>query len=567
MASASLQASPFPNSGSLYHDVREDSLRRLAPPEDINKTVDIQAVELVQGEDIDVSHFVVFGNSLLTDEQLTGLLEPFSHRTLSATQLQQALDALRAAYRERGAFAAQVYLPPQAVENGIVTLHVYEGVLEEGGVALSNEGQHVHDEVVTRILQDNLATGQLMQVEEFERSILLVDDLPGITSHSVIYPGQSPGEARFLMRTEDTSRFSGNIDIDNFGNYYTGEERLGATLYINSPTGAGDQITFRAVTSGSDSNYVFAEYNRPIGGSGLRLGAIADYLDYELGEELDDLGLEGDAYSARAYAAYPVVRSRHHNVFTRVEYAYLSLDDEDKDTGLLEAERSLHTLTVSLTGDHDDDFLANGVSFFDVSVTGGDVDIDGGEAFAEFDEENVGSDGSFLKFNADLSRLQHLYGNWSASGRLAGQWSGGNLDVSQKFFLGGPFSVPGYPVGEMSGDYGANAQADVRYDVPRVPWRGDLQLSVFGSAGWVRLYADTWEGWEGPNTVISNNLTLYSWGVAATQTWPSGIVLRGSVGRQLGNNNGRNPVTGDDTDQSDDDYRAWFQVIYYFGGA
>lgn len=560
-----VQGSPFPNSGSLYRDVRDDSLRRLPPRDTADRALEVPAVETVQGEDLAVSHFVVFGNSILSDEILTAILAPFSHTTLSPAQLREAIDTLRTAYRERGYFAAQVYLPPQAIEDGIVTLHVYQGVLARDGVSLINEGGHVRDKTVTDILQHNLATGQLMTTAEFERSILLVDDLPGITSHSVIYPGDVPGEARFLMQTQDTARVSGNVDIDNFGNYYTGEERLGATVYINSPTGAGDQLTFRAVTSGSDSTYGFVEYSRPVGGSGLRLGVIADYLDYELGEELEDGGFEGDAWSARAYAAYPVVRSRHHNVFTRVEYAYLSLDDDD-DSGQLEAERTLHTLTVSVFGDHDDDVLANGVTYFDVSATGGDVDIDGGDAFAAFDEENVGSDGAFLKFNADVSRLQHLYGNWSASGRLAGQWASGNLDVSQKFFLGGPFSVPGYPVGEMSGDYGANAQADVRYDVYGVPWGGDLQLSVYGSAGWASLYADKWDGWQGQNPIISNNLTLYSWGVAATQTWPSGIVVRGSVGRQLGDNDGRNPVTGKDTDQSDDDYRAWFQVIYYFGG-
>lgn len=564
-ASTAAQGFPFPNSGSLYRDVRDDSLRRLSPRDAADQRLEVQAVDPVQGEDLEVSHFVVFGNSVLSNEDLTALLAPFSHTALSPAQLREAIDTLRSAYRQLGYFAAQVYLPPQAIEDGIVTLHVYQGVLARDGVSLINEGGQVRDSAITDILQHNLATGQLMTTGEFERSILLVDDLPGVTSHSVIYPGDVPGEARFLMQTQDTPRVTGNVDIDNFGNYYTGEERLGATVYVNSPTGAGDQLTFRAVTSGSDSNYGFVEYSRPVGGSGLRLGAIADFLDYELGEELEDGGFEGDAWSARAYAAYPVVRSRHHNVFARVEYAYLSLDDDD-DSGVFESDRTLHTLTVGLSGDHDDNVLANGVTFFDVGVTGGDVDIDGGEAFAAFDEENVGSDGTFLKFNADISRLQHLVGNWSASGRLAGQWASGNLDVSQKFFLGGPFSVPGYPVGEMSGDYGANAQADIRYDVWGVPWGGALQLSVFGSAGWVRLYSNTWDGWEGPNTVISNNLTLYSWGVAAAQTWSNGVVLRASVGRQLGDNDGRNPVTGEDTDQSDDDYRAWFQVIYYFGG-
>ena len=561
-----LLATPFPNSGSLYRDVRDDSLRRAPRPEEVQPQVEVQQApgQDTGDADLEVSHFVVFGNAELSQEELSELLTPYSHQTLSPGRLHEAMETLRDAYRERGLFTAQVYLPPQAVENGLVTLHVFEGVLEEGGVLLSDEGVHVRGSVVESILQENLATGEVMRVGEFERTILLADDLPGITTHSVIYPGASPGEARFLLRTQDTARVTGNIDVDNFGNYYTGEERLGATVYFNSPTGSGDQLTFRAVTSGSDSTYAYSEYSMPVSGNGLRLGASADYLTYDLGEELEEFGADGEAYSGSLFAAYPFIRSRHTNLNTRVEYIHLSLDD-DNDSGVLEAERTLNMVTASLFGDHDDDYWANGITYFDVSVTGGNVDIDGGDEFEDFDDRNVGTDGSFFKLNFDVSRLQHLVGNWSASGRLAGQAATTNLDSSQKFFIGGPFSVPGYPVGEMSGDFGVNLQADLRYDIRSIPWGGDLQVSTFATAGWIRLYQDTWDGWQGENRIISNNMELYSWGLAATQTWPSGVVLRSSIGRQIGNNDARNPLNGKDTDQSGDDYRAWFQVIYYFG--
>ena len=561
-----LLATPFPNSGSLYRDVRDDSLRRAPRPEAAQPQVEVQQApgQYTGDADLEVSHFVVFGNAEFSQEELSKLLTPYSHQTLSPGRLHEAMETLRDAYRERGLFTAQVYLPPQAVENGLVTLHVFEGVLEEGGVLLSDEGVHVRGSVVESILQENLATGEVMRVGEFERTILLADDLPGITTHSVIYPGASPGEARFLLRTQDTARVTGNIDVDNFGNYYTGEERLGATVYFNSPTGSGDQLTFRAVTSGSDSTYAYSEYSMPVSGNGLRLGASADYLTYDLGEELEEFGADGEAYSGSLFAAYPFIRSRHTNLNTRVEYIHLSLDD-DNDSGVLEAERTLNMVTASLFGDHDDDYWANGITYFDVSVTGGNVDIDGGDEFEDFDDRNVGTDGSFFKLNFDVSRLQHLVGNWSASGRLAGQAATTNLDSSQKFFIGGPFSVPGYPVGEMSGDFGVNLQADLRYDIRSIPWGGDLQVSTFATAGWIRLYQDTWDGWQGENRIISNNMELYSWGLAATQTWPSGVVLRSSIGRQIGNNDARNPLNGKDTDQSGDDYRAWFQVIYYFG--
>ena len=562
-AAGSAFSFPYPNSGSLYRDVRDDSLHRKSERQDVAVEVPSEAASPVQGEPLAVSHFVVYGNSALGDEELTGVLEPFSHQLLTPAQLQLAADTLRREYRSRGLFAAQVYLPPQAIVDGIVTLHVYEGVLEEGGVELHNEGGRVNDETVTAVLAGNLSTGAVMHRSEFERTILLVDDLPGITSHSIIYPGTEPGEARFLMRTEDTPFVTGNVDMDNFGSYYTGEERLGATVYFNSPSGRGDQVTVRAVTSGGDSNYFFLDYSIPVSGSGLRLGGSIDYLDYEIGEELGELGLEGDAASLRLFASYPFVRSRHTNLAGSLEYAYLSLEDDGR-TGEQLADRRLHAVTLSIFGDHDDDRWANGENYFAGSVTGGTVDIRGGDAFEAFDSTNIGTDGSFARLNFDLSRLQHLGGAWSAFGGLAGQWASTNLDSSQKFYLGGPFSIPGYPTGELGGDHGARLQVDVRYDLPYLPWGGDLQLSLFYTAGWAQLFDDPWDGWEGDNPVIRNDITLLSWGLACSQVWSEGIVLRSSIGRQIGSNDGRNPVTGEDSDRSDDDYRAWFQAIYYF---
>ena len=275
LVTAQVSANPYPNSGLLYRDMREDTLQRVLPKGNEPDAIEIPAAEVAvaSGPDIHVSQFVVYGNDELSDSELTNLLAPYSDKTLSSLEIQEAAGVLRKAYRTRGVFAAQVYIPPQAIVDGIVTLHVFEGVLEEAGVLLSNEGTQVTDKAISRILEENLATGKVMRRAEFERSILLVDDLPGVTSHSVIYPGTEPGEAQFLLRAEDTPRITGNVDIDNFGSYYTGESRLWATVYFNSPTGSGDQITLRAVTSGSDSNYFFLDYSTPISGNGMRIGA------------------------------------------------------------------------------------------------------------------------------------------------------------------------------------------------------------------------------------------------------------------------------------------------------
>ena len=562
VATSTTSASPYPGTGFLYQDIRGGRLQTL-PRSAPEPEVDVAPPSRTgTGATVEVSHFVVYGNTTLSDKDLGEALKPYSHRTLSDYELHTAADALRARYREAGLFLAEVFIPPQALDDGVVTLHVYEGAIEEGGVELdARGGDNVQPETVAAILESTIVTGGVLHRDEIERAVLLTDDLPGITSHSVIYPGTAVGEARLRVLTENSSRFTGNIDFDNFGNYYTGEERLGATLYWNSPTSKGDQLTLRAVTSGSGSNYLFVDYSVPVSGSGLRLGANVDYLDYELSGQFS--GSSGDAGSIRLFASYPWKRSRHANHTGRLEYAYLSLEDDGRDGELL-SDRRISTLTASLNGDMDHDRWANGITYYDVSLTAGDVDIRGGDSFIEFDDTFVETAGGFARVNFQVSRLQHLTGAWSTHAALTGQWASGNLDPSQKFFVGGPFTVPGYPTGEASGDHGANLHLDVRYDFANAPWGGALQGTVFYSAGWVQLFDEPWNGWEGDNPLIENSYTLQSYGLSVSQTWSSGMIVRASVGRQVGSNPGRNPVSGDFADRSSSSYRAWLQAIYYF---
>lgn len=558
----SVQASPYPDAGTLYRELRDDSFRK--PDRRIQSTE--EPSEPAPAEDdserVFIADIEIHGNTQLNAEDIQAVLQPYSGQWLNHRDIMACADALMRRYHAEGFFLTRVYVPPQQIVDGRLVLYVYEGYLEENGVSLSNNSTRVSDQPIHSIINSNLHTGTAISADEIERTILLLNDLPGLDSHTTIYPGESAGSAHLLIQTEDTPLISGNVDIDNFGSYYTGENRVGTTLYINSPTHRGDQITLRYVTSGSSSNYLFASYSLPLAGNGLRLGISADYLDYTLEREFKSLGAEGSASDLRLYATYPLVRSRHLNLISRLDLSQLTLDDGN-DVGL-QADRTIDTAILSLSGDHDDHLLANGVTYFSLALTAGNTTIDGDDAFRAFDSSSADTDGRFETLSLSVSRLQHLLGDLSTYLALSGQVASRNLDSSQKFFIGGPFSVPGYPTGEASGDEGWLAWWDLRYDLYPMAWGGDLQLSAFYSHGEVKLFEDPWPGWEGGNPIIENRIALASWGLGLTQSWNQGLVLRGMLGRQVGDNDGRNPITNRDSDNSSSDYRAWFQAIYYF---
>lgn len=562
-AAVTVEASPYPESGFIYRTYKDDSFRNKWRSVPSKPTVSLEKELEDTGEKFFVNGYDVHGNTKLTKSQIETALSPFTNKKLSSIGLYKAANALMSAYRHKdvGLFTARVYLPEQSIQDGIVTLHVYEGVLEEGGVILINSGKNIHDQTVHSILKKNLTTG-IMTRKEFERTILLIEDLPGISSYSTIYPGEQVGGARYLMQIVDESKITGNVDIDNFGSVYTGEVRYGFTVYFNSPTKRGDQLTMRYVTSGNDSNYGFLSYDILVSGNGMRAGLSLDYLDYKLGKQYRSLDSKGDALNTRFFVNYPFLRSRHSNLKGQLSYSHSEFDDSD-NTGL-RAERKINSVILNVSGDHDDELFAAGITNYSLTLTLGSLDIRGNDAFKIFDNSFTGTDGSFHKINYSISRLQHLYGNLSTSFSVRGQFSSQNLDSSEKFFIGGPFSVPGYPTGESSGDDGAIGHADLRYDFYDLPWKGKTQLSLFYASGWTKLHHDPWVAWQGTNSIIKNDIVLQSVGIGLHQTWADRIAIRGLIGWQIGENDGRDPATGEDSDKSDKSFRAWIQSIYYF---
>ncbi len=549
----------YPDSGTIFREFKDTSFRKFERPT-APETIQKKRAEITDdGATFLVTGFLVHGNTQLTRDEIHAVLQPYTNKELSNTQLHAAADALMNKYRRAGLFSAKVTIPPQGVVDGVVTLQVLEGRLDNEGVILENSGESVSNGVVESIIQDNFKSGQLLRTTDVERSILLINDLPGLSSRSVLYPGSEVGSAKLHIKTTDEAFISGSIDADNFGSYYTGENRLGVTLHLNSPANRGDLLTARLVTTGADSNFAYLRYDTPVSGNGLRVGVSTNYLDYSLKHEFALTGSAGNAFEFRGFVNHPVIRSRHTNLYWGADYVYLKLDDYD-DVGLL-AERTLNSAVLKLSGDHDDDMFAAGTTFYSVDLTLGNLDINGNQAYIDFDSANTGTAGGFGTMNFSVARLQHLSGNLSTFLSLSGQLANKNLDSSQKFFIGGPFSVPGYPTGEASGDEGALIHLDLRHDFYGMPWQGVLQASLFYTYGTATLYKDEFAGLPAG---FSNTTSLQSVGIGVDQAWQQGIVLRAMLGWQIGDNDGANPVTGLDSDQSDKNYRAWIQGIYNF---
>ena len=442
-----------------------------------------------------------------------------------------------------------------------IRLDVYEGYLDSPGIEVINKEARVSSGVVRGILEAHLGGDRPIHREAYERALLITEDLPGVTTASTLYPGARVGTARLRTVVTDLPMVSGNVDVDNFGSRATGQNRVGATMYLNSPSGTGDQVVGRFVTSGHGSQYAYVTYLRPISPSGTRVGASLDQFRYDA-DFITNLGFsDGRASDFRLYLTHPIVRSRHGNLNFRADLSHLSLDD--RNDLAINAKRDVNVLTLALHGDDDHPWLMTGLTTFNLSATAGHVDIRGNAAYQSADASTAETAGGFTRLNLNASRLTRLTDNWSFFTRLNGQWASKDLDSSQRFHLGGASSLAGYPSGEATGDLGAEISVELRHDIAP-PWRGTLQVGTLFQQGWVRMHKTPWDGWQGGNPLLRNSFSLRTVGVNVLSTFSDGWVVRGMIGRQVGQNPMRNPATGRASDGIGSDYRAWLQVIRYF---
>lgn len=557
---------PVPPAGAQIRVLQDETRQQLrardeaARPDATEAPTRQQRAAQASDARLHVESFEVHGVTRFTADEVAAVLAPFTGRDLDTGGLHEAADALNRHYRLAGWFAARVFLPPQTT-GGAIRLDVYEGWLEAGGLEISNASTHVTTEAVRRILDVHLRNDRPMHRAEFERALLLIEDLPGVRASSTLYPGVAVGTARLLVSLADEPGFAGNVDFDNYGNVLTGRERLGSTLYFNAPGGVGDQVVARVVTSGRESSYGYLTYLRPVSPHGTRLGASLDAFRYSTDANVDLGRARGTASELRLYATHPFLRARHENLHGRAEFFQLRMKDRN-DVGT-DSHRRVSGLAVTVGGDEDRDWIGNGTTTWDLAVIGGRADIRGDAAFRLLDESTARLAGRFARATFTATRLQHLGGDWSALGRVGAQLASRNLDSSQRFYLGGGTTLSGYPVGEASGDEGVDLHAELRRAF-RFDGGHTLLAGAFVQQGWLKQHETLWPGWNGRTPELANSVSLGSAGLVVHHAWRDRWVLRGHVAWQLGSNPLRDPRTGAAGDGSSRNFRAWIQAIHYF---
>lgn len=527
-------AQRVPDSGSLLQQLRPPAPPAAPRDEDaLPAAPPLPAPAAGHGATVRVASVRFTGVTVFAPEELQALVQDAAGRELDLAGLEALATRVSRYYRQQGYTVARAYLPPQQVRDGALEIAVVEGRL----AAVTVQGDAAPLPLAA------LSEGAVVTDAALERALLLASEVPGVTVRSTLQPGAAVGTTELVVDVAPGERFAGSVEADNHGSRSTGRNRLGATLLVNNPAGAGDLVALRAIASDDGLGYARAGYQLPVGRNGTRIGLAASAMRYALVDEFASLEAHGTAHTATLFAAHPLLRSRTANANLQLALDAKRLRD-DVDAVALATERRARSLTAGFSGDRSDGFGRGGAWAWSLSASYGELDIETPAARA-FDDVTAGTAGGYAKVLLALSRQQVLGPGTSLFASYTGQWANHNLDSSEKLPLGGMGAVRAYPQGESPSDRASLLSVELRHFVSP-HW----QVIAFADAATGRANAEPWPG------AITSRRDLYGAGLGLAWAGGPGLNARMYYAHKLGN------ATA--TAEPDQDGRVWLQAAWNF---
>ncbi len=553
LATRTLAQTP-PDAGSLLQQQRQ-SLPQLQPPSKDQTPRLRQAVEstLTGGRQVQVQRFDLAGNVLLDDATLQSVLADYRGRKLGLGDLQRAAAAVSEAYAQAG-WLARVFLPPQDITDGVISLQIEEARF--GALRFDAGSARFDLERAKAMVAAQQPPGVALNLNALDRALLLMGDLPGLRSSGSLVAGSAAGETDLLLKLEDGPLLIGDVGADNAGSRSTGAARLNADLGLNGWLGLGDAIRANlSHTEGSDYGQVAG--SAPVGVHGWRAGANASSMRYRLvGADFAALQSKGHSNTWALDASFPLLRSRERNL--TVQFSVEHKDFFNEANGSVSSDYRSRTVSAGVSGNLFDGLGGGGANAAGLMLNQGSLNL-GGSPNAGADAAGPKTQGGFTKLRYGFSRQQMLMSrNLSAYLGLAGQYSDGNLDSSEKFYLGGAQGVRAYPASEAGGARGRIINLELRAQLPAVV-PGDLRGTAFYDWGRVQVNVDN--SFAGAPTI--NQATLQGAGLSLAWTGPQYLDLRATVARRIGSNPLANPA-GLDQDGTLTRSRLWLQASLPF---
>ena len=549
-----LSYAQVPEAGALQQQLQRE-VERSTPrevPIDSSKKDPAPTKPESSKETIAVKKFVISGATLIDRKQIDRTLAPFENRELTFEQIRDAANAVTALYTQIGR-TAQAVIPPQDVVDGVIKINILEGKVGKVIIELDKDSPgRLRSSVIQRTVAVNNPENGFVNLIGLERSLALLNEIPGNQSSAQLTAGDREGLTDILVSAKDLGLLSARVDLANYGSASTGVPQAIASINFRNPSGFGDQASLDVIGS-EGSVYGQFKYGLPIGADGWKIALGASALNYKSLASFSSIISQGNAQTYGLYGTYALDRSAR-----SISNFVINIENKNYQNYSSQIESSryqINDLTIGLNGSRS---VGQDIFFWGANVVLGTLNIGNTNQLSN-DQNGAATNGSFAKltFNGAYTSALPME-RTSATLSVYGQLANKNLNSAEQLYLGGPYGVRAYPVAQGGGAQGAIASVEVTHTLPN-----QVQIGAFFDAGVIQQYVETWGGWQG-QTRAGNTYPLYATGLSAKYSQKS-FQLSAMLAFRVGTNPLYN-ATGQplNVDNSNRAVQGWIKGTYFF---
>lgn len=426
---------------------------------------------------IRVQRFEVVGSTVFTPAELAAVTAPYVGRNLSFAELLQMRSAITQLYVDQGYITSGAVIPPQTIEDGVVTIQVVEGRLEDINVTGT---RRLNSSYIRSRLA--LAGFEPLNVNRLLEGLQLLQLNPLIETISAdLQTGVEPGTSVLQVQVTEADTFRVDLAIDNDRSPSVGSFQRQIQFNQANLTGLGDELVFNyANTDGS--NELSGSYTLPLNPRNGTLQLAAGYVHSHVIEPpFDQLDIEAASRYYELTLRQPLFQSPSEEFVLG-----LVASRQESDTQLLD-----RPFPLSAGANDEGETRISALRFFQEWVKRSSTDVTAVRSQFSLGIDVLNAtvneelpDSRFFAWRGQAQWVHLLAPDTLLLLRGDVQIADSPLVPLEQFGLGGAQTVRGYRQDFLLTDSGLQASAEVRLPVLRVPEvEGVLQVAPFFDLG------------------------------------------------------------------------------------
>jgi hemolysin activation/secretion protein len=406
-----------------------------------------------------ITEFRVLGNHVLDRIKVESAVYPYLGNDRTIKTVEQARDALVAAYRQAGYGTVLVDIPEQTVDEGIVRLQVTEGTIEKVRIA---GARYYSDRRILAALP-SITPGTVPKLPELQTELgRLANEARDRQITPILKAGSAPGTVAVDLRVKDHVPLHGSIGVDDRYTADTTHTRLNASLSYDNMFQRGESLSVQYQMSPSAPSEVKLWVLSYLGHT---LSPQWTWSVYGLRSESNVAAIgtlsvigNGKVFGGRLIDTFGGDSGSVNSLTLGVDYKNFGQNvvlpsDVNAPTPIHYVLWSAQLATTRLH-EHYDFQNSLALNFGLRGIAGND---------AEFEFKRYGGSASYAYLRGSSNLTWRTWRGFALTGRLAFQYSAQPLVNNEQFSLGGEDSVRGYLEAEELVDAGVAAAAELHF--------------------------------------------------------------------------------------------------------